>query len=259
MPTGTNMLAKPWFDDFLGCIAFLTRIPVRAAEATRPLAEMAWAFPLVGVVVGLAGAVAYALADALGLPSVLAAVLAVAAMVAVTGGLHEDGLADTLDGFGGGRDRESKLAIMRDSRIGAFGVIALILVLLARVAAVALLGEAGRAADGLIAAGAVSRAGLVFLMAWIPSARADGLSAAAGRPDNGTLVLAAAFAAAVAVLAAGIVAWLWPTLAAAAALAAVAWLARRQIGGQTGDVLGAAQQVAEIAMLLALVALWSNA
>ncbi len=243
--------------DITACLAFLTRIPLGVAglDGGRALARSAWAFAIVGALVGGIGAVAYAIALGIGLTPAVAATLCVGAMVAATGALHEDGLADTVDGFGGGRDRAAKLRIMRDSHLGAFGAVALILTLGLRIAALTALAEPVAVGSILVAAAAASRTVMVAIMAWLAPARADGLGAASGVPGAGTLAcgalisVAIAFAVAPAAAAAGIV------LAVAAAGTAVAWFARRQIGGHTGDVLGAAQQVSEAAALVVAVAL----
>ncbi|MGH6905574.1 MAG: adenosylcobinamide-GDP ribazoletransferase, partial [Geminicoccaceae bacterium] len=124
-------------------LAFLTRLPVRE-EPPWPAADLAASapmFPVVGALIGLAGAIAYALATWLGLPPWPAAVGALATTIWLTGALHEDGFADVADGFGGGGTREAKLAIMRDPRIGSYGALALVLAVLARAGAVAGLGE----------------------------------------------------------------------------------------------------------------------
>ena len=238
--------------------AFLTRLPVasRGAGGLEALAAASAAFPVVGAAIGLLSGGTCAVALMLGLGPWLAAVLAVACQVLVTGALHEDGLADLADGLGGGGDREAKLAIMRDSRIGTFGVIALVLALAARIAAVAALAGAGAglATAALVVAAAASRAAMAWPMRLLPPARSDGLAAAAGTPALGGLIAGSLIAAALALAligAAGLAAL------AAAALGAfiVARLAERQIGGQTGDVLGAAQVAAEIACLIVIVLL----
>ncbi|AWK86329.1 adenosylcobinamide-GDP ribazoletransferase [Azospirillum thermophilum] len=237
-------------------LVFLTRIPL---PLRGPLADgaaaraIAW-FPAVGALVGLAGGAAYALAGLLSLPPPVAALLALAAMVWLTGGLHEDGAADVADGFGGGRSTARKLEIMRDSRVGSYGVLALLLSLSLRAAAIAALAEPGAVAAALIAAGALSRAGLAPMARLMPPARRDGLGAAQGRPPVRTVALALLLGLLPAVGAAG-----WAGLAAAVAAGTAALLvgrsAIRQIGGQTGDVYGAAQQLGEVAVLLTLVAL----
>jgi adenosylcobinamide-GDP ribazoletransferase len=241
--------------DCKAALAFLTRLPVRRRPAWRDvdLAASVPLFPVVGALIGVAGALGYALAVWLGLPPWPAAALALATTIWLTGALHEDGLADVADGFGGGRTREDKLRIMRDSRVGSYGAIALVLVLLARAGALAALAAPWAVAAALVAAGAVSRAALPAAMATLPRARADGLAAGAGRPHP----LRAAAAVLVAALIA--LALLGPAapaalLAGAAGALGVALLARRQIGGYTGDVLGAVQQLAEIGVLLGALA-----
>jgi adenosylcobinamide-GDP ribazoletransferase len=254
-PDGPSRYAPGLFAGFAAATAFLTRLPIdpRARGAWR-LADSAWAFPLVGAGIGGLAALAFLLAQLLGLGAWPAAILSVLAGVALTGGLHEDGLADTADGFFGGRDREAKLAIMRDSRQGTFGVLATVLSVALRAAALADIGDVIHAGLALIAAHAVSRAALPAAMFGMVPARAEGLGAAAGTPRP-RIVAAAAIIGIVISLAA-----LGPMRGAIAlgVLGAVVFgmggLARRQIGGYTGDVLGAFQQVGEVVMLLAAAA-----
>jgi len=126
-------LSGSWVEDrgleLKASLAFCTWLPFGRATAqpAKPLANAAWALPVAGFIIGLIGALVYALAHRLGLPAWPAATLSVAATLFITGALHEDGLADTADGFGGGTTREQKLDIMRDSRTGAYGVCALVL------------------------------------------------------------------------------------------------------------------------------------
>ncbi len=245
------------FADITACVVFLTRIPIGVAglDTGRPLARSAWAFGIVGALVGGIGTVVYAVAVGLDLGPLIAATLTVATMAATTGALHEDGLADTVDGFGGGRDRAAKLRIMRDSHLGTFAAVALFLTLMLRIAVLAALADPVAVGSILVAAAATSRTVMVAMMAWLAPARADGLGAASGVPGSGALAcgtliaIAIAFAVTPAAVAVGIL------LAVAAAGTAVAWLARRQIGGHTGDVLGAAQQVSEVVALVVAVAL----
>jgi adenosylcobinamide-GDP ribazoletransferase len=236
-------------------LAFLTRLPVGDGRGWSEfdLAASVPLFPVVGALIGLAGSIGYALAAWLGLSPWPAAVVALATTIWLTGALHEDGLADVADGCGGGRTREDKLRIMRDPRIGSYGAIALVLALLVRAGALAALAAPWAVAAALVAAGAVSRGALPAVMATLPNARAGGLAAGAGRPHPlraGAALLAAAL---IAVMLLGPAA---PAalLAGAAGALAVALLARRQIGGYTGDVLGAVQQLAEIGVLLGALA-----
>ncbi|MGC1779783.1 MAG: adenosylcobinamide-GDP ribazoletransferase, partial [Xanthobacteraceae bacterium] len=165
-------------EELKAALVFSTRLPLLRATpvAGAAIGKAAWAFPLAGLLVGLIGAAIYGLAHHFGLPPWPAAALAVAATLFATGCLHEDGLADTADGFGGGNSREQKLAIMRDSRIGTYGVCALALSLLLRVSALASLPSAHAVVWALIGAHAAARAAMPALMLMLPPARSDGLS-----------------------------------------------------------------------------------
>ncbi len=242
-----------WRDDIFLALGFLTRLPLGAApdRALGSLAQASWAFPLVGVLIGVLGALAFKVAALLGLPTLVAAFIAILATILVTGGLHEDGLADTADGFGGGTDRESKLAIMRDSRSGAYGVLALLFSVGLRSAALAAIAGGGSVLAALIAAHAVSRGALPLVLRGLEPARSDGLGAEAGRPEPTIAWTAGVLGAIAALLALGLWSGLLALLFAGAAMALVAALARRQIGGYTGDVLGAIEQTGEIVVLLA--------
>jgi adenosylcobinamide-GDP ribazoletransferase len=241
--------------DIGAAFALLTRIPVpvdHAAAAARG-ARAAWAWPVAGAAVGAIAAGAGLLLTRAGLPADVAAVAVLAVQAMLTGALHEDGLADSADGLWGGRDRERRLAIMKDSRIGSFGVLALGLGLMARWAALAALIGAGGWVSAVVAAAAVSRVPMAAIAALLPPARDSGLSHGTGRPGGATLVLAAAVAAGLALPGAGAA---LPLLLLAVATVTLGWaaLARARIGGQTGDILGAGQQLGEIAALCVLVA-----
>lgn len=243
--------ADPVFSrhDIGTAVTLLTRMPVPVdhAAAARRLAPSAWAWPLVGLAVGALAGLADWAGEGAGLPAGLAAALALALQALVTGALHEDGLADCADGFWGGATVARRLEIMRDSRIGSYGTLALALALLARWSAIAAIG--GWMVVPLLAAtGAASRAAMGLVMAAMPHARTDGLAARAGRPARHAALAGLVLAAGACFGLGGL-----PGLAllAAALIAAilVAGLAMARIGGQTGDVLGAAQQAAEIAAL----------
>lgn len=223
-------------------VVFLTRLPLGRYLPARvlPLSDAVWAFPLVGVLVGALASLPLLLDAA----PLLTATLSVALAVWLTGALHEDALADFADAAGG-RTRDDRLRIMRDSRIGSYGVVALILAVALRITAVSALGPAA-----LIAAAAMGRAAIVVAMAALPPARSDGLGHAAGRARSGTLAVALTVAA-VAAIPAGTMA-LAGMLAAALATAAVIRRAARWLGGHTGDVLGATCLCAETAALVAM-------
>lgn len=237
----------------LTAVQFLTRLPVPASVGHGPgqLDRAMRYLPLVGIGVGLVGAAVLALAGA-GLPRPAAAVLSVAATLLLTGALHEDGLADTLDGLLGGATREDALRIMRDSRLGTFGAAGLAVALGLKVAALSALPAAGPA---LVAGHAGSRFFVVCVLAGLPYARAEGKAAAAGGVGATELAVAGCCGVLPLLLLGSRAA---PALLLAAGLAwGMACWFRRRLGGYTGDGLGAVQQVTELAILL--VALWRAA
>ncbi len=251
--TGFN----PWRDVVL-VITFLTRLPLPlSGHAARPLASAAWAFPFAGVLTGGVGGGIFLGAVFLGLPLVISLILGLMASVLLSGGLHEDGLADVADGFGGGSTRDQKLEIMHDSRIGAYGVLALIFIVSLRITALFAIGAQSSTQIVFVVfltSAIFSRGILPAVMAALPPARAGGLSKEAGRPGVGGVIVA---------LLLGVAGALVPfcsdyqpvTIAMLSAVGAVIILgliASRQIGGQTGDVIGAAQQIGETAFLVAL-------
>jgi adenosylcobinamide-GDP ribazoletransferase len=232
-------------------LSFLTILPLGGQTPEGRLGRV-W-FPAVGALLGLAaGAVFWSLERVLGTP--VAAVGAVAALAVLTGGLHLDGLADAADGLLGGSSPERRLEIMRDSSVGVFGAVALVLLLLAEVAALARL-DGLRAVVALAVAGALSRWTLLLVVALLPYVRATGLGvAAAGGRRVLDVVLGSVPAALVLLLD-----WRRGALAAGLALLAagiVALVAWRRVGGATGDVYGAATELAELAALLAFAAAW---
>src|ERR1700751_2289859 len=175
-------ISSIWLEDraqeFKASLAFSTRLPVvgTTPQTAKALANAAWAFPVTGLVVGLIGALVYAFARRLRVAASPAATLTAAATLMVTGALHEDGLADTADGFGGGDTRQSKLDIMRDSRTGVFGVCELVLSLSLRICARASFADSYAVIWALIASHSAARAAMAILMWLFPPARSDGLS-----------------------------------------------------------------------------------
>ncbi len=250
--------------DFLVCLSFFSRLPLsrhgaRQTATAEALSRAVDILPLAALVIA---APAAAIVMALGwtaLPNPVLATLAIAALVLATGGLHEDGLADTADGFGGGWDRAAKLTIMHDSAIGTYGVTALILSLTLRIAALAwILMMFGPMTAGavILSAAVASRAAILWPWATLPPARGDGLSHSAGQPTRRSLYFAAVLALALVLLLVvpklGLLATIGALLLTGLVSAAIRYLADDQIGGQTGDVLGATQQVSEIGFLLGL-------
>lgn len=259
-----------WLRHYLLALQFFTRVPVtgRVADwvgfSPAMLRASAAHFPGIGLLVGLlAAGVAWlllALLPPVAFAPLVAAAFATIATVLATGALHEDGLADTADGLGGSADRVRALAIMKDSRTGAFGALALVLALLAKVALLALLGavDVRLLCAALVLAHVLSRAWPLVVMRVLPYVgEADGSKAKpmADAVSPGALAVAAAWTGAVL----GAIAWLQgvpfvlaPLLLSALALAALWRLFSRRLQGFTGDCLGATQQVCEIACYLGI-------
>lgn len=247
---------------FFTALGFFTRIPVPAWVPWSPerLNHAARYFPLVGWIVGGVGAGSY-LAFATALPNMLAVLLSMAVTIRLTGAFHEDGWADACDGLGGGRDRMQILAIMKDSRIGTYGTLGLVLMLLAKAAALVELGANGDStvALALLVAHPLSRLASTSLLHALAYVRDDALSKSrplAHRLRRDELATAAAFGLAPLLLLAPIEA----ASALIAVIAVTAWAARifrRRLGGYTGDCLGAAQQGSELACYLGILIAWN--
>ncbi len=246
-------------------VAFLSRLPVAARyfdqgdEKAADLRADVAAFPLAGVVIAAGPCLLLIVMATAGGSDLIVAGFTVLALVAVCGALHEDGLADVADGFGGASQRERRLEIMKDSRVGSYGVIALCGSLLLRVAALAaILAQHGApaAAIALLAVAAASRAAMVWLWAELPDALDKGLAASIGKPADGTVTFASicglVLFAVGGVVATGFFSTLVALLLAVLAARLFARLCRRMIGGVTGDTLGACQQIVEISLLTGL-------
>jgi adenosylcobinamide-GDP ribazoletransferase len=236
--------------------SFLTRVPLPPPPYVEGgLARAMAAFPLVGAAIGACAGLVWLGADRL-LPPLPAAGLAMLAGMVLTGALHEDGLADFADGLGARGGRERRLEVMRDSRTGAYGALALGFSVLLRVAALAAAPSGLAGLGALVAAGALSRASMPAAMQVMGPARADGLGAAAGMPDASIAAAAVVVGLMAAIAGLGFTGALAAALAGTLAAALVVVLARRALGGFTGDVLGAVAQAVEIAVLLAAAGGW---
>jgi adenosylcobinamide-GDP ribazoletransferase len=261
MRPGSSLLA-----DFYFCLGFFTRLPVpSAASRSEPPSLVTFSravrmLPVAGGLVGTLAAIAMAAASRFGFPPPLAAPLAICSLVLLGGAMHEDGLADCADGFFCGTTRERKLEIMRDSQIGTFGAVALVLSLYLRAASLALIADEslGLAAAVLIGAAALSRTTALMPLALLPPARENGAGSAAGKPEPAALAVAACLAVVFALAPVVAGPYLARSVAGIAEATGAAYVvvlfARKQIGGQTGDVAGSAQQLSEIAFYLAFAA-----
>lgn len=256
------MRLRGFCDDVARSVAFLSRLPVPSMffdGHDGRMSRMIRAFPLAGMLIALPAAVLLALLMLLDADPLMAAFIVLAVQTLIGGALHEDGLGDTADGLGGGRDRDHALSIMKDSSIGSYGAIAMILSVgmrAAAIAAIARLATPTAAAAALMGVAAISRTAMVWHWSSTPPARADGVAASVGQPESGSARIAYAsgllFAAILLIAAASVPALLLAVLLAGALVAAFTARVRRRIGGHTGDTIGATQQIAEIAGLCAL-------
>jgi adenosylcobinamide-GDP ribazoletransferase len=237
--------------DVAAALLFSTRLPLPGASAITgaDIARAGWALPVAGAIIGLISALVYWLACVSGLPPLAAAGLTIASSLALTGCLHEDGLADVVDSFGAST-RERKLEIMRDSHIGTYGACALLLSLLLRSAALSSIADLVLAALVLVAAHMGARSNMALFMRLVAPARPDGLSVGVGRPPGASAIAAAIIGIAALGIGLGPAAGACAIALMAGAFGFLWWLCKRQIGGQTGDVLGALEQIGEMVILL---------
>jgi adenosylcobinamide-GDP ribazoletransferase len=239
--------------NLLATLQFLTRVPIRLKRAPD-LAKIPPWFPVAGAVIGLAVAAVGAGAWHLTTPLVAGA-LAVTAGLLITGAFHEDGLGDVADGFGGGHTVERRLEIMKDSRHGTYGVAAMAASIVVRVTALGSMPGPLVLAASAVAAHVLARTAAVVLMAAAPLARHRGLGADYGQSTTWRVaVVTLLTGTALGAVAVGW--WVAPLLLASLVGAAITGvLAHRKIGGISGDVLGAAEQVAECLVLVVAVGL----
>ena len=233
---------------------FLTRIPTPAIRVDEgDLRRASAAFPLVGLAVAaIAVAVRAAMEPLWG--EAVATLAAVAAMVAATGAFHEDGLADSADGIWGGWDREQRIAIMRDSRLGTYGTVALLIVLSLRVALLVPLSLLDFA-RAVLAGAVLGRGSILLMVRLLPPAAPDGTGAAVTGPLRaGGSAVALVTVALAAVVASAVWAPLLLAVGVLVSLACAALL-RRKLGGLTGDALGATNQLVELATIAVVAAL----
>lgn len=235
-----------------GALQFLTRIPVRTARAPDLTASIAW-FPFVGAVIGTLLALLTAVGS-LVLPMTVMAGVTVLAGVLLTGAFHEDGLADAADAIGGGWDREQRFRILKDPLHGSYGVAAMSGSILLRVVCLGALSPAVAVA-GLLASHTLGRTASVASMKIWPTASAGGLGADYVRAARtAPIVIGASVGVAISAIMLGW--WIGPALVAAGlAAATMGFISWRALGGVTGDILGAIEQVVEIAVLLVVVAI----
>ena len=249
METHKTDKGASWLWDFPVAVVLLTRLPLPALpkQAFARSARAVWAYPVVGLVLGLTVSILSWVCDGMGLSAAVTAGLVLGALILLTGAMHEDGLADTADGLWGGQGAARRLEIMKDSRIGAYGVLALIVAMGLR-----WLGLADAPLPAIITALVVSRAMMGPLMLALPHARNTGLSHSVGAPPASSVLLAILIGATVAIVLNGSAGVLALVIAALVATI-IGLIAKTKIGGQTGDILGATQLCTEITILIVLI------
>lgn len=234
--------------DFWRAMALLSRVPLPPVGDFRAvlIARSVWCWPLVGLVLAGLALLPAMLVDFLTGNPLVYAIFAIAAMVLLSGAMHEDGIADCADGFGGGMDRDRKLEIMRDSTVGTYAVVMLILTLGLRLVLITAAADIGQAGILFLIMAVISRAAMPVVMRILPPARDNGLGKGAGRPGWLPVLIGFAIASAIVLVLGGIGAMFAVIVGVMIAILIVAMVARSQIGGQTGDVLGATQICAEL-------------
>lgn len=243
-------------------VAFLSRLPMPGfvfRSGTLPINKIVGVFPLAGIVLGVLASLILIVANQIGLPTFACAIITIASLSLFTGALHDDGLGDCADGFFGGDTVEKRLAIMKDSHIGTFAALTLFVFFLLKTALLTqIIDKTGvlSAAIAIIIIEAASRTAMIAFWYKVPPARSDGLSANIGAPaDNsfwtaqwsGLLILAFGT-----IYLSGLTSFLIALIASMFVVFGFAQLSIKKIGGQTGDVLGACQQLTALTLLIVL-------
>lgn len=246
-------MLKTYLDDIRVALSLLTRLPIRVpTDAYQRSHKAVWAYGAAGAVWAICVWAVATLAMTFGLSPLIAAGLGLTMGVVVTGAMHEDGLADCADGFWGGWEPERRLDIMRDSRLGVYGSLALILSTLLRWNLIATILADANSLLALMLAGMFARAALPVIMSRLPHARSDGLSHSVGSPSGRSVYVSFGFAALIGLVFMG-ASGLMIAVIAAFAGGLCARLAQKKIGGQTGDVLGASAVITEISVMIAFI------
>lgn len=245
-------LPKKLISDLAISLGLFTRIPVKSLEHSVDLGKTVWAWPLIGGFLGVIIGIFAEVLNSLPIPPEISSLIILSLLILVTGGFHEDGLADTFDGLWGGNTPEKRLEIMNDSRHGTFGVLALVVSILFRWVLLKIFFESGFLLGPLVVACVVSRAAVVPFMIILPSARTKGLSSEIGRVPFWSVGICFLISIIPIFLFLGVIGFL-PVAVGLFITVPVYFVAKKLLQGQTGDVLGTIQQFSEIGILLAIV------
>ena len=251
-----KLTSQIFFKDILLSVSFLTRIPIsKDLLFERNLMDAAWSFPLIGALLGFLGGMVALLLSYFNISPIINSFITIGAIILLTGGLHEDGLADAADGFGSNKNPQDKITIMRDSQIGVYGTLALIIAI--SVKAVALGGLIDKdqfftCTMALIVSGALSRSNIVGIAFFLEKASETGLASFAGKPSATGVGISFLISILFCVFLLPSTKALIAILLSLLATVIIGSLSKKQINGYTGDVLGAAQMLSETALLIYL-------
>lgn len=248
-------------EDIAAAFMLLTRIPINwnkiSPDQPPDLNRCLWVYPVVGLVVGSIGAGIYFAAIKLSIPQYPAIILCLIAMILTTGAFHEDGLADVMDGFGGGGSKDKKLEIMRDSRIGTYGGLALLLSIILKFTSLINFSDFQLMITVIIGA-VVSRLMILLTLLMLQPARKDSLSTIAGIPSHGSIITAGIITIITTLFFLDFIVTVIVILVALLITALFARTSYKQVGGYSGDVLGAVQQISEVSIFITLAAVWGG-
>ncbi|UTW57415.1 adenosylcobinamide-GDP ribazoletransferase [Kordiimonas sp. SCSIO 12603] len=251
-------LVRKWREDIAAAFMLLTRIPInwtKISDAPPNLGRAMWAYPVVGFFIGGLMSLAFLASTHIGISKELAILIAISTAVFTTGSFHEDGLADVADGFGGGYGKDKKLEIMRDSRIGTYGGLALIIAFSFKFFSLQSMTEMDIVRAMIIVA-VISRSVILIPPLILSPARSNSLATEAGKPSFPTVTTAFILSLGSSFFIASMAATIFLTVSALLTTLVFCRLAYKQVGGYSGDILGATQQLSEIAMLITLATLW---
>ena len=251
-----KLTSQIFFKDILLSVSFLTRIPIsKDLLFERNLMDAAWSFPLIGGLVGFLGGMVALLLSYFNISSIVISFITIGAIILLTGGLHEDGLADTADGFGSNKNPEDKINIMRDSQIGVYGTLALIIAISVKAVALSELINKDQffaCIIALIVSGSLSRSTIIGIAFFLEKASETGLASFAGKPRATGVGICFLISILLCIFLLPSTKVLAAILISIVTTVVIGFLSKKQINGYTGDILGTTQVLSETALLIYL-------